>query len=187
MTEYLADYSGPFVPDFSHEKLSREALLKILKANSVYLRRLDATWYATIMKKRGNELAFECDSEIWEKFVKYELDVLCRTLNIRGDNVETVVKAVQATPWMRMHNRTFEMPEKNRAVITYRNCRTLLTLEKEGTHRYRQICHVLERRLFELTAAYFNPRIKVNALKLPPRSGADDICCQWEFKIEGDK
>ena len=187
MTEYLADYSGPFIPDFSHEKLSREALLKILKANSVYLRRLDATWYATVMKKRGNGLAFECDSEIWERFINYELDAVCRALNIRGNDLETVIKAVQATPWMRMHKRTFEMMDKNRAVITFCNCRTLLNLEKEGTHRYRQVCHVLERRLFELTAAYFNPRIKVAALKLPPRSSPDDICCRWEFKIERKK
>jgi len=167
--------------------LSREALLRILKANSVYLRRLDATWYATVMKKRGNELAFECDSEIWEKFINYELDILCEMLNIRGDDVATMVKAVQATPWMRMHNRTFELKGKDCAVITYRNCRTLINLEKEGTHRYKQICHVLERRLFELTAAYFNPNIKVNALKLPPRDDGSDVCCRWEFKIDGEK
>ncbi|MFA5055683.1 MAG: DUF6125 family protein [Dehalococcoidia bacterium] len=184
MTEFLNDYSGPFQPDFSHEKLSREALLRILKANSVYLRRLDATWYATVMKKRGNELAFECDAEIWERFINYELDVLCRTLDIRGNDVETVIKAIQSTPWMRMHNRTFELRDKNCAVITYRNCRTLLNLEKEGTHRYRQICHVLEPRLFQLTADYFNPRISVIPLQLPPREKGSDVCCRWEFRLE---
>lgn len=187
MTGFLDDYSGPFQPDFSHEKLSREALLKILKANSVYLRRLDATWYQTVMKKRGNDLAFECDSEIWGKFINYELDVLCRTLNISGNGIESVIKAIQATPWMRMHNRTFEMTEKDRAVVTFRNCRTLLNLEKEGTRRYEQICHVLERRLFELTAEYFNSNIKVNALKLPPREEGSDVCCRWEFKMNGEK
>ena len=182
--ELLSNYSGGFDPDFSHEKLSREALLNILKANSEYLRRLDAMWYVTVMKKRGNELAFECDTEIWEKFIRYELDTVCEALNIRGNDVGTMVKAMQATPWMWVHNRTFEMPEKNRAVITYRDCQTLLHLEKEGTERWDSICHVLERRLFELTAEYFNPKIKVTALKLPPRKRGSNICCQWEFVLE---
>jgi hypothetical protein len=42
----------------------------------------------------------------------------------------------------------------------------------------------LERRLFELTAEYFNPKIKVTSLKLPPRKRGSDICCQWEFNLE---
>ena len=184
MTKFLSDYSGPFIPNFSHEKLDREALLRILKQNSDYLRRLDATWYVTVMKKRGNELAFECDTEIWEKFINYELDTVCKALNIHGSDVETLIKAMQATPWMWVHNRTFEMPEKNRALITYRDCQTLFHLEKEGTERWGTICHDLERRLFELTAEYFNPKIKVTALKLPPRKRGNNICCQWEFKLE---
>ena len=185
MKEFLSDYSGEFKADFSHDDLSREALVRILKANSNYLRRLDATWYVTIMKKRGNDLAFECDTEIWEKFINYELDVVCETLNIQGNDVAAMIKAMQATPWMWVHNRKFEMKDKNRAVITYRDCQTLLHLEKEGTERWGTICHVLERRLFELTAKYFNPKIKVNALKLPPRKRGSEICCQWEFKLEG--
>jgi hypothetical protein len=184
MTKFLSDYSGPFQPDFSHEKLDREALLRILKENSSYLRRLDATWYVTIMKKRGNELAFECDTEIWEKFIKYELDTVCEALNIHGNDVATLIKAMQATPWMWVHNRTFEMKDKNCAVITYRDCQTLLHLEKEGTERWGTICHVLERRLFQLTAEYFNPKIKLTPLQLPPRKRGSDICCQWEFKLE---
>ena len=184
MTRYLNDYSGPFIPDFSHEKLSREALLKVLRENSDYLRRLDATWYVTVMRKCGNELAFECDTEIWQKFINYELDIVCQTLNIHGHDVETLMKAMQATPWMWVHNRTFEMKDKNRAVITYRDCQTLMYLEKEGTKRWDTICRILERRLFQLTADYFNPKIKVSALRLPPRKKGSDICCQWEFKLE---
>lgn len=30
----------------------------------------------------------------------------------------------------------------------------------------------------------FNPRVKVGALKLPPRGSPDEIACQWEFAME---
>jgi hypothetical protein len=29
--------------------------------------------------------------------------------------------------------------------------------------------------------------MKVTALKLPPRKSEEDICCQWEFKIDRKK
>ncbi|MEA1958985.1 MAG: DUF6125 family protein [Chloroflexota bacterium] len=182
--ELLSDYSGAFDPDFSHEKLSREALLRILKSNSDYLRRLDGTWYVKVMDKCGNDIAFECDSEIWEQFIFYELKTACDLMNIRGNDVETLMKAMQATQWMWIHDRTFELINKNHGIITYRNCQTLFHLEKEGTGRWATICHVLERRLFELTAKYFNPKIKLTPLKLPPRDDGSDISCQWEFKLE---
>jgi len=184
MTKLLSDYSGPFDPDFSHEKLSREALLKILKENSDYLRRLDGTWYIKVMDKCGNDIAFECDYEIWVKFILHELRSACKLMNIKGNDVETLMKAMQSTSWMWVHNRTFELKSKNHGIITYRNCQTLQHLEKEGMGRERQICHILEKKLFELTAQYFNPRIKVNALKLPPREKGSDISCQWEYKLE---
>jgi len=35
-----------------------------------------------------------------------------------------------------------------------------------------------------LPPARFNPRVKVGALKLPPRGSPDEIACQWEFAME---
>ena len=184
VTRLLKDYSGPFDPEFSHAKLERETLLEILRENSDYLRRLDGQWYVTVMQMCGNDVAFECDVKIWEKFILYELKATTDLLNIHGDDVVTVVKAMQATPWMWIHDRTFELKDQGHAVITYRNCPTQVYLENEGSGREKQICHVLERRLFEMTAHYFNPRIEVTALKLPPREKGSSISCQWEFKLE---
>jgi hypothetical protein len=106
-------------------------------------------------------------------------------MKIKGNDVETLMKAMQSTSWMWIHDRTFELKNKKHGIITYRNCQTLQHLENEGTGRDRQICHILEKKLFELMAQYFNPRIKVNALKLPPREKGSDISCQWEYKLEG--
>jgi len=45
-------------------------------------------------------------------------------------------------------------------------------------------CEEVERPMFQRIAAYFNPKMKATALKLPPRKSEDDIACRWEFKIE---
>mgnify|MGYP001766749892 CR=1 FL=1 len=187
MTELYSDYGGEFDPAFSQEKLSREMLLKVAKAGSDYLRRLDGTWYVTVMKRFGNDAAFDCDVKIWEKFIIYESKSVSEMFGIRGHDVLALMKTMQASPWNWAYDRSYDLIDNNHAVVTCRNCETLLNLEKEGTHRYMQICHVLDRKLFELRAHYFNKAIKVTPLKLPPREAGDAISCQWEFKIEGAK
>ena len=48
--------------------------------------------------------------------------------------------------------------------------------------RIKWVCHVVEP---QAVAKYLNnPKIKVTPLKLPPRKSPDEICCQWEFKLE---
>jgi hypothetical protein len=42
----------------------------------------------------------------------------------------------------------------------------------------------LDFRAFDKIARFFNPKMKVTALKLPPRKSKDDVACQWEFKLE---
>jgi len=184
MTKLYDDYSGPFDPNFSHEKLSREMLIKVAKANSDYLRRLDGTWYITAMKRFGNEAAFDCDARIWEKFILYEAKSVSEMYNIKGNDVATVLKLIQASPWMWAYQREYNLIDDNCGTITCRNCETLYNLEKEGTRRYEQICNVLCRSLFELRAHYINRAIKLTPLQLPPREKDSDICCRWEFRLE---
>ncbi len=183
MTE-LMDYSGKFDPNFSNEKFTRETLLKLLKAYSEHILRIDGYWYLTVMNKCGNDTAFECDTEVWEKLALYEVKMIGNLLNIRGDDVVTVMKAVQASPWTWLYDCDIDLKNDDHAILTYRTCPTLLSLEKEGTGRERQICQELEPRLMGIHAHYFNPNIRVTPLKLPPRKSDSEICCQWEFKLE---
>jgi hypothetical protein len=69
----LVDYSGKFDPDFSFEKLTKETLLKLIRSDAEYVRRIDGQWYLAVMQKCGNDVAFACDAEIWEKLEAYTL------------------------------------------------------------------------------------------------------------------
>ena len=180
----LVDYSGQFDPEFSHDKLSRETLLKLLKAYNEYMLRIDGFWYLTVMDKWGNDEAFDCDVSVWEKAQPYEVKLISDLLNVRGDDVATVMKYIQVSPWMWIYTYEMELKTPNHAVLTITHCPTLLSLEKEGTGREKPICQELEPKMMGAIAHHFNPSIKVTGLKVPPRTDYSDCCCQWEFKLD---
>lgn len=180
----LVDYSGEFDPKFNHDKFTKQTLLKLLKAYSEYILRVDGFWYLTVMDKWGNDEAFDCDVRVWERLTRYEMKAISNLLNIRGDDVVTVMKAMQASPWVWIDDRKIEVKNNDHAMITFRTCPTLLALEKEGMGREKLICQELEPKLMGIMARYFNPNIRVTPLKLPPRKSNSEICCQWEFKLD---
>jgi len=187
MTKMLYDYSGEFDPNFDYDKMSKEGLIGLLATYSDYIRRLDGHWYLSMMNRCGNDTAFACDSEVWERMVLHELKIARDQLNIKGDDTVAVAKVFQASPWFWMYNCDIDLKSRDHLIITYKSCPTLFALEREGAGREKQICVDLEMKIFMKMAHFYNPDMKVTALKLPPRSGPTDICCRWEFRIDRKK
>ena len=183
MTE-LTDYSGGFDPTFSHEKLTKETLLKLLKAYNQYILRVDGYWYLTVMNKWGNDEALDCDIKVWEKAQLWEMKTISSLLNIRGHDIATLVKYIQVSPWMWIYKYDIDLKNSNHAVLTINHCPTLLSIEKEGTGREKRICHEVEPKIMGIQAHFFNPNIQAVPLKLPPRTDYRGCCCQWEFKLD---
>src|SRR5512136_950080 len=104
----LADYSGAFDPGFSHEKLNKETVLRLLKTYNEYMLRIDGFWYLTVMDKWGNDEAFDCDRRVWEKAQLWEMKRVSAVLNIRGDDVATLFKYIQVSPWMHIYDSTLD-------------------------------------------------------------------------------
>ncbi|MCX6000832.1 MAG: DUF6125 family protein [Chloroflexi bacterium] len=180
----MLDYSGPFDSAFSHDKLAKETLLKLLHAYNDYMLRIDGFWYLTVMNKWGNDQAFDCDVAVWEKAQRWEMNRMTSVLNIHGDDVATLMKYFQVSPWMHIYTSVIEVKNPNRGQLTIAHCPTLISLEKEGTGRERLICQELEPRLMDIMAHFFNTRIRVTALKVPPRKTYSDCCCQWQFTLD---
>lgn len=183
MTE-LKDYSGEFDPDFSHEKFSKEPLLKLRETYADYIRAIDGFWYLTVKKKWGNDVALECDIAVWEKAMMFELKSLSEVLNIQGNDVATVLKYLQCNPWWAFTEYEIEVLDNNHAIITEHTCRTLFALEREGKGREEKQCQQVCPKIQELRATFFNPKIHFSLIKSPPRVNYEDICCRWELKIE---
>lgn len=178
------DYSGPFDPGFDHARLPKETLLALLGAYAEYILRIDGLWYLAVMEKWGEEAAFETDLAVWRRGQPYELRLLTEALNIRGDDVATVMKYMQANPWLNLCEYTIELRSNDRAILTKYTCPTLFALEKEGRGRERIQCGQITPWTFNTISHFFNPAIRVTPLKVPPRTDPGDICCRWEFKLE---
>ena len=145
---------------------------------------LDGFWYLAVMKRFDNDVAVELDMWVWRKMVKYEMDLLSETLQIKGNSLATALRGLTAIPWFRNMEFEIDFLNENRAVLTVTNCTTLLALENEGTGREGRICREVDKTLFPLYAEYFNPDIAVNDLSLPPRDNKEGFCCKWEFRID---
>jgi hypothetical protein len=180
----LVDYSGKFDPRFSHDKFTKETILKLLKAYNEYILRIDAFWYLTVMNRWGNDEAVDCDIKVWEKAQLWEVQTISSLLNVHGDDVATLMKYMQVSPWMWIYRYDIDFKNSNHAILTINHCPSLLSIEKEGTGREKRICREVEPRLMGIMAHFFNPKIQVVPLKLPPRTDYNDCCCQWEFKLD---
>ncbi len=180
----LSDYSGPFDPAFSHDQLTKETALKLLQAYNEYMLRIDGFWYLTVMNKWGNDEAFDCDVKVWEKAQLWEMKKMSAVLNIQGDDVTTLFKYIQISPWMHIYKYALDLKGPNDGVLTIHHCPSLISLEKEGTGREKLICQDMEPKVMGIMAHFFSPQIQVIPLKVPPRETYRDCCCQWEFKLD---
>ncbi len=166
-------------------RLHRLLVKRLVKAYSDYIYRIDAAWYLTVKSRSGNDEAFACDRHVWEKKLQaYELKTVTGALNIHGDDVVAVMKYMQATPWASLGERRMDIRNRDHAILTIRTCPTLEALEKEGTGREKLICRDLTTSLFSKIAHFFNPKMRVTGLKVPPRETFSDCSCQWEFKLD---
>ena len=180
----LADYSGEYDPEFSHDKFTKEMLLQLLQVYSEYILRIDGFWYLTVMNRWGNDVAVDCDIEVWEKAKLFELKSISEACKIQGNDVVTFMKYLQACPWVVRSECEMDIKNNNHAILTHYTCPTLFALEKEGKGREKRQCSEIDAKFIAMMAHYFNPEIQVTPLKLPPRESENDICCQWEFKLD---
>ena len=182
--EEMNDYSRPFDGEFSQEKLSKEMLLKLLRVYSEYVLKIDGYWYMTVLNRWGNDEAVSCDIEVWERAKLFELKAITEAYHIEGNDVATLMKYIQTHPWITLSEVEIKVRDANYATLTHITCPTLFAIEKEGSGREKRQCSEVDFKFMKVMAGYFNPKIQVTPLKLPPRENANDICCKWEFKLE---
>jgi len=184
MKKELTDYRGEFDPDIKYGDFSKDLLVELLNAYSGYTLRVNSLWYLGVRQAMGEDEAFFYDTRIWEKMTIHELDMTCRLFKVEGNDVATMMKAMQLSPWMGIYRYNIELRSPSDGILTITECPTLLALEREGAGREERTCREIESKRFRVIADFFNPEIKVQPLRLPPRKGKDEVCCQWEFRLD---
>ena len=180
----LRDYRAQFDPDLRLEDLPKEMLVKLLRLYAQLYQKLDGFWYLSAKGRVNNEEALACDMWVWERQTKQEISGLTKLLKIDGNDVMSMMKTLQVSPWGFSHKFNVEFKDKNDAVLTFTYCPALEALEREGEGREQTICRVVDPVVKRRFAGLFNPAIEVVPLKLPPRDSGEEICCQWRFRLK---
>ncbi len=183
----LKDYSGEFRPNIRYQDFSKDALARLLTEYARLGIMLDAMWNTTVREKYGQDEANKVELAVWNKMVpKFEQVRVMNALNIQGNDVASCFKELQMDPQfpLELWDITWDLKNKNHGFFTVNKCRALERFEKLGdTKNIVEICD-LDLKAFEKIACFFNPNMKVTAVKLPPRKSPNDVACQCEFKVE---
>lgn len=182
----LQDYSGEFMPDIKYQDFSKDALARLLTEYARLDLALDAWWQDTVREKYDEKIAIELELAVWARGVPYQQQRVIEALNIRGHDVAACFKELQMDPQFRppMFDISWDLKNSNHGIFTLNRCKAVDYFEKQGDTKTMLAMCDLDWKAFERIARFFNPDMKVTALKLPPRKSNDDIACQWEFKLE---
>lgn len=182
----LQDYSGEFRPNIKYQDFSKDALARLLTEYARLAIMLDSWWHTTVREKYGQDEAIKLKLAVWDKGVPTEQRRVMQALNIHGNDVATCFKELQMDPQfpLEIWGITWELKNNNHGIFTVNNCRALERFEKLGDTKMMLSMCDLDFKAFEKIARFFNPNMKVTALKLPPRKGSNEIACRFEFKLE---
>ena len=192
----MQDYSGKFDPDLTMVDFSKEALIRLLVAAGKLYLGIDGIWTGLMRQKYGDKVAFDYDKEVWfSKGLETDIKHTCDALNIKGNDLPSLLKYLQFGPAMaviyvgpppKFEPRVkFEMRDENDAIMTITRCNSLEYFERHKDVALQKLaCEEIDLPAFKWIAKRFNPRIECEPLKLPPRKSKDEICCQWEFKLQ---
>jgi len=173
----LSDYSGPFDPNLRYEDLSKETLSKLVEEFAMALQILEGNWQRILRERFGDAETIEMGITQWTRSTPRYHRRISNLLNIQGNNVETIFKALQFDPAFSpgFFDIEWQLEDANCGFFTVKNC---------GKGYEVRICHELEPPAFAATVHYYNPGAKITPLKLPPRKSPDDIACKWKITIE---
>src|SRR4030042_5831365 len=180
----LNDLSGPFNPALRFSDFSKEVLVKLIGVWQWAWLQMDAAWFDVIKKRYGDQVAWECDLEMWLRVAERCNPRYAKLANIPLNNVVDSLKVLQLPLDNTMGGIfpvKYDIKNENHAIVTVRKCVALEWCERQEPGRIGPMCQVNEPQIIKKYIV--NPNIHVKALKLPPRSGKDGIACQWEYKI----
>ena len=182
------DYSGPLDTNIQYKDFSKATLIKLLMEATRGLIMVDGFWHSKVAEKYGMEQADAWGYEVWgEDWPRHMMPRVMAALNIHGDDVEALLKYIQLDPGLPkgIFDYEVELKDKNHGVWTVNRCPSLLYMEKEGKGREAIVCPGMEYKAIVAYAKFFNPKIEVIPLKVPPRKCRDEVPhCQWEYRLE---
>jgi hypothetical protein len=146
---------------------------------------IDGFWYMAARELVDEDTAIRCDLWVWDKYIRYEFKRLRQLMKIEGDGLDAFASILHWSPWKLPWSYDLNLEREDQLTYTVLECPILQALEREGAGRENTFCRQVEAQILQKVIEAFNPRGKVIPVALPPETRDTDICCRWQFSMEG--
>ena len=146
---------------------------------------VDGLYYLFIEEEFGTIDATEIDRKVWEIMGKIEARKIKKLFNIKDSDVKTILNALKYSGWaMDLEDKEIII-KKDKGIVRNIKCRVQNTRLEKGLPEFG--CKPVRLGFLKSFAKEFNPDIQVVCKVCPPDKHPDDLWCEWEFKIKGEK
>lgn len=146
---------------------------------------VDGLYYLGIEESIGTEVATEIDRKVWDVMGRIEAQRIKKLFNITGTDIKSMIKALGYSGWALDLEDKEIFVEKNKAIVRNTKCRVQNTRIKKGLIEFG--CKPVRFGFLKAFAKEFNPNIVVTCNVCPPDNHPEDLWCEWEFKMKGNK
>ena len=164
------------------QKIPRDKLADFIFMHLRDMWAVDGLYYLFIEEKFGTEEATEIDRKVWEVMGKIEARKLKSLLNLEGNDIPTMIKALRHSGWaMDLEDKEITV-QKDHAIVRNVKCRVQNTRLKKGLVEFG--CKPVRWGFLKSFAKEFNPKIEVVCNVCPPDKHPEDLWCEWDFKMK---
>lgn len=162
-------------------EMPKEKLVELLFKQMRNLWAVDGLYFLGVEEKFNTENATAIDAQVWEVMGKIEARRVKETLDLKGNDVPSIIEALRYTSWsLDLENKEVEVKE-NQAIFRNVSCRTQQTRLKKGLPEFP--CKRVRWGYLKSFAKELNPDVEVNCKICPPDKHPDNLWCEWEFKM----
>ena len=183
------DYSGPFDPEFSLDRFSRQALADLGREYLLNGHLQDRVGLPRVLFRYGGDALTQVSIEEWMAASPIYSKRMQRALGFEGNDVGTIFKNLQleiGAPHRFMEFR-FDLNGPEEGEFWLECCGPLLDVEPFGEKRVKLMCHDVEDPTFDATAAATHPCAKIRPIHRPPRIPAARVPhCRWRVFIDDE-
>jgi hypothetical protein len=189
----LDDYSGPFRPDLKLTDFSKVGVIKFVEIAAAVYGAVEHNWYKQVERRYGHKVTEEIEHDVWYGdggVADVKNQVISTLMGFSHQTDVTVpLKINQLFPAMAVRMKlVFEQQGEHEWLMKAQECLVPEDAEASGPEVLRkqckQICHHTELFGFRWTARRWNPNIRVDPVKLPPRTSAEEPHCCWRYRLE---
>ena len=160
-------------------RISKDDLIDFIFLHLRNLWTVDGLYYLGIEEEYGTEVATEIDRKVWEVMGKIEARKLKEFFDIKGNDIPSIMKALQYSSWALDLEDKEVIVEENRGIIRNVKCRVQKTRISKGLDEFS--CKPVRWGFLKAFAKEFNNNIIVNCNICPPDKHPDNLWCEWEF------